>query len=353
MGAEAVAKKLRPYAITPSDFFSTVQEVKGLFSTLINQPDPLQVALVPSVSYGMSAAANNLPIKKGDRIIVSSEQFPSNYYPWLKVATEKGATVVVVPAPPPGGNHRGEKWNQAIKEEILKGAKVVALPVMHWADGTRFNLKEFGKLIHNQKGYLAIDGTQSVGALPFDVQEIKPDVLVCAAYKWLMGPYATAFAYYGSAFENGKPLEENWINRAKSEQFDQLVNYRDAYQPGSTRFDMGEKSNFIALPILKEALKNLLHWQVEAIQSYCFNWSAPVIQELRQMGCWIENPDFRAGHLWGVYLPENANLPQLKEALTQHQIMVSFRGKAIRVSPHIYNDEADQSRLLSCFSKFM
>ena len=84
---------------------------------------------------------------------------------------------------------------------------------------------------HEVGAQLVIDGTQSVGALPINVQELQPDALICAGYKWLMGPYSIALAYYGPYFDQGEPLEEGWINRYGSEDFTNLVQYQDRYQP--------------------------------------------------------------------------------------------------------------------------
>ena len=96
-----------------------------------------------------------------------------------------------------------------------------------------------------------IDGTQSVGALPFDVGHTRPDAVACAGYKWLTGPYSVGTAWYGPAFDGGTPIEENWITRAGSDRFNELVNYRDDYRPGAIRYDVSERSNFILLPMFE------------------------------------------------------------------------------------------------------
>ena len=91
---------------------------------------------------------------------------------------------------------------------------------------------------------------------------------MCAGYKWLLGPYSTALAYFGPALDGGRPLEENWITRRDSGQFAELVHYRDEYQPASIRYDVGERSNFTLLPMLAAALKLVLEWTVPAISAY-------------------------------------------------------------------------------------
>ena len=105
-----------------------------------------------------------------------------------------------------------------------------------------------------------VDGTQSVGALPFDVREIQPDALICAGYKWLLGPYAIGAAYFGPRYDGGEPLEENWISRRGSEDFQRLVDYKISIADGAVRYDAGERGNFILLPMFVESLRRLLEW---------------------------------------------------------------------------------------------
>lgn len=288
----------------------------------------------------MATVAKNLPLQKGDNIIVAAEQFPSNYYAWKEICEEKGAELRVV-GPPPVLNKRGEGWNTRILEAIDAETAAVALGHVHWADGTLFNLQAIRNRTRETGALLIIDGTQSVGALPFDVRSIQPDALVCAGYKWLLGPYSIGLAYYGDAFRDGKPVEENWINRADSEDFSGLVRYKDAYQPGAHRFSVGEQSNFILVPMMLSALQQLNRWKPEEINRYCESISTAPLERLREYGYWVEDSSFRSPHLFGVRVPGTVDIGSIKTRLTKKKIFVSFRGDAIRVSPNIYNSADD------------
>ena len=193
---------------------------------------------------------------------------------------------------------------------------------------------------------LIIDGTQSVGALPFDVQKIQPDALICGGYKWLMGPYSMGLAYYGEYFDDGKPVEENWMNRLYSENFTGLVNYQSNYQPGSLRYEVGEHSNFILVPMMLEALKQINRWQPENIQHYCKKISGSFIDKLKDAGFWIEDEPDRGAHLFGVRFPAHVSIDAVKEKIKKKKISVSFRGDSMRVAPNVYNDAKDFERLL-------
>jgi selenocysteine lyase/cysteine desulfurase len=186
-----------------------------------------------------------------------------------------------------------------------------------------------------------IDGTQSVGALPIDVQEIKADALICAGYKWLMGPYSMTLGYLGPRLQDGIPLEEGWIVRKDSEDFSGLVDYKNDYQPGAVRFDVGERSNFVLVPMMIEALKQILQWGPENIQAYCQQLTANLERDLPNHGYQIEDPEWRAGHMFGIRLPASVSLKKLQQQLDEHNIHVSVRGSAVRISPNVYNDERD------------
>ena len=131
-----------------------------------------------------------------------------------------------------------------------------------------FNLEQIRKRTRDVGALLIIDGTQSVGVLPFDVKKIQPDALVCAGYKWLLGPYSIGLAYYGEYFDDGKPIEESWLNRMDSEDFSALVNYQASYQSGALRYDVGEHSNFVLVPMLIKSIKQLNQWGVANAQEY-------------------------------------------------------------------------------------
>lgn len=343
-GIAGILAKRNPAKVSIDDFFGNTELIRSEFARLING-EPNRVVLVPSVSYGMANVMKNVKVTRTDNIIVAGEQFPSNYYPWHQLQKDTGVKLKVVSAPDTL-KHRGKQWNEHILEAIDSNTKLVALGNVHWADGTKFNLIEIRKRTRDVGALLVIDGTQSVGALPFDVAKIQPDALVCGGYKWLMGPYSLGLAYYGEYFDQGKPVEENWINRLNSENFAALVNYQSDYQPGALRYEVGEHSNFILVPMLLEALKQINQWKPTAIQQYTAAITKKPIKILKEAGYWVEDDAYRGHHLFGVRLPEDKLIEPIRKAIKKSKISVSFRGNAIRVSPHLYNSEADLMKLV-------
>ena len=348
IGIEMLSKKARPNEYNGSDFFDPPEKLKSIFAQLIDVPNPQDIAIIPSVSYGIATVANNVCLNQGDEIIVVGEQFPSNMYSWKRVAKKYNARIVTISAPLSTAN-RGKLWNEKILDAINKNTALIAMPNVHWADGTIFNLKAIREKTTNHNALLIIDGTQSIGALPFSVAELKPDAVICAGYKWLMGAYALGVAYYGEYFKNGIPIEENWINRKNSEDFAGLVNYEDEYKTGSNRYNMGEMSNFNLVSILTRTIEQLIEWTPESIQNYCTEITKEAIEDLRLMHCFIEEDEFRAKHLFGIKLADNMEMERLQAELKANNIFVSVRGEYIRVSPHVFNTKEDLQKLVDCF----
>jgi selenocysteine lyase/cysteine desulfurase len=338
VGLESVQKKALPHKTTIDDFFDDTEIIRQEYSKLINNAEPNRIALIPSVSYGMANITNNINLS-GKEVVIAAEQFPSNVYPWMTAAREQGGKLVIVD-PPQSNEQRGEKWNQLILDAITSNTAVLAISHAHWADGTRFDLMAMRKRTQDVGALLIIDGTQTVGAYPLDVEEIKPDALVCAGYKWLLGPYGLGLAYYGEFFDDGKPIEESWINRLNSENFGGLVEYEDAYQPGSLRFEVGEHSSFVLVPMLLEALKQLNEWQPDRIQAYCQTIVKEPLKRLQEAGFWVEEENWRTNHLFGVR-HQSMPIEKIKLALAERNIFVSFRGSAIRVAPYVHNTVDD------------
>lgn len=344
-GLRGVRVKRNPAHIRPDDFFTITAALKNGFANLIHTGDPARIAIIPSASYGIATVARNLRIERGQHVLVAAEQFPSNYYSWQVACAEAGAEVKVV-SPDEGFKDRGKIWNQRFLESINNNTRAVAIAHTHWTDGTVFDLEAIRKRTRECGALLIVDGTQSVGAYPFDVEKINPDALICAAYKWLLGPYSIGLAYYGDYFNDGKPIEENWIHRRDSENFSALVNYESGYQPGAARFGVGEHSNFILAPMALKAISQISRWGVENIQHYCQSITEGAITALREKGFLIEEMPYRAAHLFGIRHPRQLDPQKLKEKLSRYKISVSVRGDAIRVSPHVYNDASDLARLV-------
>ena len=344
-GRIGVARKQRPWTIRPEDFFTDVDLVKTRFADVLGTPLREQVAVLPSVSNGMAIVARNLPCRPGQNIVVAGEQFPSNVHPWRRLAATRGCEVRMVIAPD-SREGRAAAWNQALHDAIDERTALLAIGHVHWADGTRFDLTRLAARARQVGAWVAIDGTQSIGALDFPFEQVRPDAVVCASYKWLMGPYGLAFGWFGAALQHGEPLEETWAGRRGSEDFRGLADYRDEYGPGSARFDVGQRANFITLPMAIEALRLVKEWGPAQVQAHTASLWAPVLERLQGAGYVVEDAACRGHHLVGLRPPSQAPRADLVERLARARVHVSWRGETIRVSPHLYNTPDDMQALL-------
>jgi selenocysteine lyase/cysteine desulfurase len=342
-GLDGIRRKTRPWEIAAEEFFEPAEELRRMAGRLVNAPADA-VALTPAVSYGAAIVAGAVPLSAGQNVVLPGEEFPSLVYIWRERCRQAGAEVRTVARPEPGPAP-GRRWNQRLLEAIDRRTAAVTLTATHWTDGTRFDLDAIGRRAREVGAAFIVDGTQSVGAEPFDFAEIRPDALLCAGYKWLLGPYSLGVTVLGERFRGAEPLEHNWIARKDSENFAELVNYQDAFQPGARRFDVGERSNFALIPVLAEGLRQLLEWGPRAVQEYCAALSGPLEARLAESPFHLADPSERSAHLFGIRVSDPAALPRIQAELKRRRVFVSLRGTAIRVSPHLYNDAADLDAL--------
>jgi len=343
-GILGLRMKRDPSSILPHHFFDTSLELRELFSGLIGEVDPARISIGPGVSYSVAIAVKNLPLSSDQNVVLTYEQFPSNMHAWAKKAQDANADLRVIG--PPDTIHRGASWNEEILTAIDSATAVVSLPTVHWTDGTIFDLVEIGRRCRDVGAALVVDGTQSVGALPFDVNVVRPDVLMCSGYKWLLGPYSVGLTYFGPRFDDGEPLEETWIGREGSEDFEHLVDYRAGYQPGAIRYDVAQRSNFALLPVAVASLRLIIEWQPARIQAYCKDLTDNFFEEVEELGFTVEDAHWRSAHLFGLRMPKGLELVELQQALKARGVSASLRGSALRVSPNVYNDAEDVSALL-------
>lgn len=337
-GLEAVKAKSSPWTITPPDWFSGAERLRELAAQLVGAKTD-DLALVPSVSYGMAIAAANVKVESGQNIVFLHEEYPSNYYAWREIEKQKGARIRTV--------HKAaeENWTTAVLQAIDENTAVVTVPNCHWTDGGLVDLERVGEKARSVGAALVVDASQSLGAFPFDVQRVQPDFLVSVGYKWLLGGYALGYLYAAPKYhETGKPIENSWLNRAGSEDFARLVEYRDEFRAGARRFDMGEFPNFVLVSMATAALRQILAWEVKNIQRSLSTLTDKIAQNAEQSGYLVAPKEDRVNHLIGVRLP-NGIPEKLNEKLSAAKIYVSVRGDAVRIAPHLYNDESDIDKL--------
>ncbi len=345
----ALVKDRNPYNLKVEDFFNDVNNVKYEFGKLINS-DKDNIALIPSSSYGFSSILNNIKHNEGKIAITIKDEFPGSYF-CLKKWAQKNKNELKVISPSIKSHKIGKDWNDKILKSINEHTSIVLMSSIHWMNGTKFDLKEIGKKCKKYGAKFIVDGTQSVGAMKMDVDEFNIDALVCASYKWLFGPYSMGLAYFSDEFQNGDPIEESWMNRTNASNFSSLTEYETKYQIKSNRFDVGEKSNFLLMPILLEGLKQINDWSVKNIYNYCENLTQPLKNKLSEKGFLFEDKKYFSPHLFSLNLPKNVNPILLKSNLEKNKVFISLRGDFLRVSLNVFNNENDVNKLINVIHK--
>jgi len=336
IGLDAVRRKSHPWTIAPVDFHTDVDRVKALYARLIGAK-PEEIAITPSTSYGIATIAANIPLPAGKTIVVPAKEHTSAYHAWVRSARRQGAHVRVTAR---GAN---QSWGEAILGAIDADTAVVSVPACHWSDGRRFDLAAIAEKTRAVGALLVIDGTQSIGAWAFDVGAIDPDFVICSCYKWLLGPYTLAFLYAAPRWHGMEPLELSPFNRVGVREAEGNLEPIEELMPDAARFDMGERSNFITLPMMIASLELLLEIGVDRIQANSDHINRAITEGAAKYG--FHAPEDRAPHLMGLRRPDAVSLAHNK-LLAARKIFVSVRGDSYRVSPHIYNDQGDVDQFL-------
>lgn len=344
-GAAGLARKRHPWTIGPAQHHEEPARLRALFAALIGAGAG-DIAIVPSVSYGLSLAAQNLALPPGRRAVLLAEQFPSNVYPWRALAARDGGEVAAVARPADGD------WTAAVLAALDARTAILALPNYHWLDGGALDLPRLAAAARELGAALVLDLTQSLGAVPFDLAAVQPDFLIAGTYKWLLGPYSFALLYAAPQHRNGRPLEQGWNSRAGSEDRSRLVDYPDRFYGDARRFDMGEAANYIAVPMAIAGLEQILAWRPDRIAAGIAPLVAALAEGAAGLGLKVTPAAHRAPHFLGL----RADRPLREDLLARLQddrIYVSRRGDSLRVSPHLYNDRAEIDRLLASLARLL
>lgn len=343
VGKRAVGRKSRPWEIEREDFFAEVEAVRSAYAGLIGA-DADGVALIPAASYGMATAAANLPLARGQTVLVLEGQHGSNWYAWADAAERAGARLRTVTRP------EGGLWTSAVLETLCPETGIVALPQCHWTDGATLDLVAIGARCRAVGAALVVDATQSAGALPQTLDTVRPDFLIAAGYKWLFCPYGLGFLYAAPHRRTGRPLEGHVWHRDGARGHEGRTGYVRDYEPGARRYDVGERADFIRLPMALAALQQLAAWGIPGLAAALAPLTEAAAEGAVERGWTVPAAEARAPHFIGLRPPIAlpVDLPRL---LAEQGVHVSLRGGCIRVSPHLYNTAEDVVRLFEALDE--
>jgi selenocysteine lyase/cysteine desulfurase len=225
---------------------------------------------------------------------------------------------------------------------------LASIASVHWSDGCAIDLERVGAALRRQGAALLIDATHAAGVMPLDVQALDPDFVVFPTYKWVLGPYGRAFLYVAKRWQDGVPLEQTGAARRRvdSERGPYL---RDtAYVDGARRFDMGERDFFVSLEMAAIGMELVASWGCAAIVERLRMLTDRLADGLRNTGVQIPDARLRVPHLLSLGFPDG--MPEgLVDGLAAAGVHAAQRLGRLRISPHVYNDEADVDRFIDTF----
>ena len=325
-GVAGLSTKVQPWARDTSANDRWAARARAAAARIVGaMPDDM--AIVASVAHAMAVALDNLPVPPGTRLLRIENEFPSVALALDRLASERGATVEAVPRPADGD------WTGAILAALHRpGAPpvaVAALTPLHWTDGTLVQLEAIAPALRAAGAALVVDATQAAGVLPIDVAALQPDFLAFPTYKWLLGPYSLAFLYAAPHRQTGRPLDEHSANQA-----------RPGAPPNAGRYDKGERNDPAALPMATLGMELVAGWTPHAVSARLRTLTATLASRLETLGIPVPPERFRAPHILGVRFP-GIDAADAVAVLATRQVFVSDRGGNIRISPHVWADEAD------------
>jgi selenocysteine lyase/cysteine desulfurase len=342
----AVARKGRPWLVAGSFANEIHERTRKAAARLINA-DAGDVALMSSVGYGVATAAKLLTIPRGSRVIVLENDHSSPVLEWQARASAQGFTVETVRQPDDGD------WTSAVLEAIEKPGAPVALASIssvHWSDGGLIDIEKVGAALKQRGAMFLIDATHHVGVLALDVKRLDPDFVTFPTYKWVLGPYGRAFMYVARRHQDGVPLEQTAPAR-RNVNAENNVYFADLrYLPDARRFDMGERDHFISMEMAAIGMEMMAEWGAPAIAQRLQMLTQRIADGLQNSGVRAPEPKFRAPHILSLGFPGGMPVG-LVEGLASEGIYVAPRLGRMRISPHVYNDEADVERLVAALRK--
>ena len=346
-GRIGVGRKGQPWKLD-ADFMSKQYERARTAAAALIGADPSDIALIPSVGYGVSTAGKVMSLPRGSRVLVLQDDHTSPVLEWMSRAEQGGYTVEQVKQPTDGD------WTSAVLEAIARKdaapLSLVSISSVHWSDGGALDLSRIAAAARQKGAAFLVDATHDAGVRRIDVKTLDPDFLIFPTYKWVLGPYGRAFMYVAKRHQNGVPLEQTAPAR-KGVAAEQKVYFRDlSYADGARRYDMGERDHFITLEMAAVGMEMMAGWGNDPIVARLGMLTDRLADGLANSGVRVLDRKLRAPHLICLQFPKGM-ADDLPQKLAAENVYAAPRLGRLRISPHVYNDEQDVDRFVEVFKK--
>ena len=345
-GRAAVGRKGQPWTLEAGFAGRQHDRARSAAARLINA-DADDVALIPAISYGVATMAKVLTIPRGARVIVLENDHSSPVLEWHARAEAQGFAVETVRQPADGD------WTSAVLAAIERpGAPVglASISSVHWSDGGMIDVDKVQAALRRHGAMFVIDATQSAGVVAMDVKRLDPDAVIFPTYKWLIGPYGRAFLYVAKRHQNGVPLEQTSAGR-RNVNSENPVYFGDlGYVGNARRYDMGERDHFISLEMASIGMEMMADWGAAAVSERLGMLTQRMADGVRELGVNVLARHLRAPHVLSLGMAGGIS-KELVAGLAAENIHVALRLGRMRISPHVYNDEADTDRFVAVLAE--
>jgi selenocysteine lyase/cysteine desulfurase len=332
-----------PQRIPDTAFFDVPTRIRTSIAKLIGGKAE-EIALTSGASSGMAPIAYGLTWHAGDEILTAKGEFPLQYATWRPMEEREGVVLKTV-----SPRERFLTADDVIAAMTPK-TRLVSISLVRFDNGVLLDGARIAAACHAQDAMLLLDVSQACGAVPLDVRTLGADFLVCAGYKFLLGPFGTGFVWGKSEIvANMRPGPFYWMAAKGAENFAAMA--FDDPKPAATarRFDVAETANYFNLAALEASVDFVLQAGPETVAAHNRNLIELLYERLPKDRC-IPTSPVDAAHR-GPYGCFAARAPEktvaLYERLRKENIIVSLREGNIRVSPYLFNTERDIDRLIS------
>jgi selenocysteine lyase/cysteine desulfurase len=318
-----------PWMLPHAAVIAQLEHTRQLAADLLFGGDVDGMAIVPSAAYGLATAARNLPLQRGQAVLVLDGQFPSNLLAWQQRCAEVGAQVIAATAAP------GESLTEAVLAQLAHTPQiaVVTLPHCYWHDGRMLDLDRIAPAVHAAGAALVLDLSQSAGVLPIDLARWQPDFVVSVGYKWLLGPIGLAWLWASPRWRaKGTPIEHHWLARDAGQDWTFPTGTPPPYMPGARRFDAGAINDPLRLVMAAGGLAQLQHWGLARVASALGEVTAALDDALDARGLSDWKTPGHAPHIAGLRVPKE-RLEAVAAAFSAHDVICSRRDGGLRLAP--------------------
>jgi selenocysteine lyase/cysteine desulfurase len=314
-----------------------VEEVRGLAARLI-AAEPDEIALVRNTTEGISLVAEGFAWREGDNVVTPDNEFPSNLYPWMNLASRGVETRRVATD---GGRLDLDRLLAACDRRT----RIVSVSWVGYASGWRTDLATLAHRVHAHGALLLVDAIQGLGAFPLDAHATAIDFLAADGHKWLLGPEGAGLLYVRKELlDRLRPLGVGWHSVVNAFDYGRVAM---DLKPTASRYE-GGSANVAGFLALAESLELLLGLGIEAIGQRILEITDMACARLAAAGCTVAS--LREGdHRSGIVLFEVPGVDPLAVVarLAREGVVLRSRGGKLRLSPHAYVDESDIERLIA------